>query len=92
MITSNDIQTLATLAHIHINDTEIENFSKNVDDVLAYVGTLQDIDTTGYDVTEFVFDNPTFREDEVITEYHDSGVMACATVIQNGAVSVPKVL
>ena len=48
MATREEVVKLASLARIHIVDSELEKFTKEFDEILAYVGQLDklDIDTT----------------------------------------------
>jgi aspartyl-tRNA(Asn)/glutamyl-tRNA(Gln) amidotransferase subunit C len=44
MISIKDIEKLATLGRLKINDTEKESLRKDIDSILGYVGEIQKVD------------------------------------------------
>lgn len=44
MATTEEVQKLASLARIRIEDAELEKFTKEFDSILAYVGQLEKLD------------------------------------------------
>ena len=44
MATKEDVQKLAALARIEIGEAELENFTKEFDAILAYVGQLEKLE------------------------------------------------
>lgn len=70
MISRNDIQKLAALARMKLTDQEEEKFTKEIDSILGYVATIQNVSGTAE--AEVVGKNKnTLRED---THPHESGI------------------
>ena len=44
MATTDDVKKLAALAHISVNGAELEKFTSEFDEILAYVGQLETLD------------------------------------------------
>ncbi len=47
MATTEEVQKLAALARIRIEDKELEKFTSEFDAILAYVGQLEKLDVSG---------------------------------------------
>lgn len=43
MATPDEVRKLAALARIEVSDAEIESFAKEFDDILAYVGKIEEL-------------------------------------------------
>ncbi len=67
-MTKDDVLHLANLARIKLTDTEVEQFTTEIDAVLKYVSTIDDI-VADADITKKVGPiHNVFRADEVTTE------------------------
>ena len=67
-MTKEEILHLGTLARIRLSDSEAEKLNTEIDSILAYVGTINDIVAEG-DLTKAVGPvHNVFREDEVTNE------------------------
>jgi aspartyl-tRNA(Asn)/glutamyl-tRNA(Gln) amidotransferase subunit C len=44
MATAEDVKKLASLARIHVEDAELEKFTREFDAILAYVGQLEKLE------------------------------------------------
>ena len=58
MATTEDVQKLATLARIRVEEGQLEKFTKEFDAILAYVGQLEKLDVPRGDTSR---NKPTLR-------------------------------
>lgn len=66
-ITKEDVLRLAKLSNIYIDDSQVEAFAKELEEILGYVETLADVDVSGISPTEQVTGlKNVMRADEVI--------------------------
>ena len=92
MITSVDIEKLASLARIKISDEEKESMRTDIESILAYVGQVKDLSGTVKD------ESPALRNvmrDDVVT--HTSGeftesLLALAPSREGNYLKVKKIL
>ena len=64
-LTRDDVQRIAELASLELTEAEVETFTRQLADILAYAQQVQDIDTTGVPPTSHVFGGMPFdRPDE----------------------------
>ena len=93
-VSSDDVRGLAQLSNIQLSDEETESLKTDIDNILAYIDMLGELDTTGVEPTYQVNDlRNVFREDVV-----DQGrvtrdeLVSLAPESLNHQVKVPKVL
>ena len=93
-ITTDDVLSLARLSNIQLSDTEVESLKTDLANILAYIDTLGELDTSGVEPTYQVNDlQNVFREDVI-----DQGVVTRENLISlapeslDSQVKVPKVL
>ena len=64
-LTRDEVQRIAELASLDLTEAEVETFTRQLADILAYAQQVQDIDTTGVPPTSHVFGAMPFdRPDE----------------------------
>lgn len=93
-ITTDDVRQLAQLSSLQMSDGEIESIAADIENILNYIGQLNELDTTGVEPTYQVtgLEN-VWRGDEV-----DSGdvpreqLLALTAEQSDNQVKVPKVL
>jgi aspartyl-tRNA(Asn)/glutamyl-tRNA(Gln) amidotransferase subunit C len=93
--TDDDVRKIAALARLELSPTEIEMFSKQLGDILAYAGAIQQVDTTDVPPTSHVLSRgpawradepaPSLNRDDVLREAPDPAPAA-------GVFRVPKVI
>lgn len=93
MASADDVRKLASLARIHISDTQLEQFSKEFDGILAYVGQIEGLQVAGETMEVPVVHN-VFREDG---EPHEKGKYTEALATQfpsreGNSLSVKKII
>ncbi len=90
-ITDETIEYVGILAKLELSDEEKENAKKDMSDMLAYVGKLNELDTDGVEPMSQTFSmNNVFRED-IITNGNDrENMLLNAPEQKDGAYVVPK--
>lgn len=64
-LTDAEVRRIAALARLDLSPAEIEVFSKQLGDILAYADAIQQVDTTGVPPTSHVLSRgPAWRPDE----------------------------
>lgn len=96
MIEKHEVQNLAELARIKMNDEELASFTKDFEEILAYVSSLQklNIDTINEESLRAIYPTNTFREDE---NSHESNaftekILKEAPKTHKGFIQVDKIL
>ena len=88
-----EIEKLATLSRIAINDETINEVSQRLDSVLQLVDQLQAVDTTGVEAMSHPMQaTQRLREDEVSEINQREALQAIAPDIEEGLFLVPKVI
>lgn len=84
---------VAHLARLSLNPEEIETFTRQLNDILAYVAKLQEVDTEGVPPLAHVIPlSNAFREDEVHPCLERDQSLANAPERAEGAFVVPRVI
>ncbi|PKL36986.1 Asp-tRNA(Asn)/Glu-tRNA(Gln) amidotransferase GatCAB subunit C [Candidatus Peregrinibacteria bacterium HGW-Peregrinibacteria-1] len=66
MLTEKEVRHVAKLARLGLSDEEVERFKVHMNGVLEYVEVLQELDTTGVELTAQVTGlKNVMREDEI---------------------------
>ena len=94
MISKEEIKKIASLAKINISDDELESYSDQISNILNYMSTLNEVDTS--EVEEFsnkLFNsNPSLREDVVEESLDREEVIKLAPKSDGVHFQVPKVI
>ena len=92
-IKKEEILHIAKLASLKIKDEEIEEYRKNLQDILNFANTINSVDTDKIEETNGISDNVNvFREDEV-QEFEDiDALMQNAKDKQDNMFRIPKVI
>ena len=56
VFTRSDVEAIAGLANLDLDDTEIDVFARQLGDILEYANQVQQIDTTGVSPTSHALD------------------------------------
>lgn len=65
-VTRKDVEYIASLAKLKFEDTELDNYTHQLNDILAYVEKLNELDTENIEpLSHPVENNNVFREDEL---------------------------
>lgn len=90
-----DVVSVAALARLELTPEEVELFSRQLVEILAYADAVQQIDTTGVAPTSHAgATEPAWRDDEVQPSIERDRVLADApgASVRAGLFKVPKVL
>ncbi|MBU0467475.1 MAG: Asp-tRNA(Asn)/Glu-tRNA(Gln) amidotransferase subunit GatC [Candidatus Omnitrophica bacterium] len=93
MISKEDVLNIASLSRIHLKDNEIDQLTKNLEDILEYITKLENLDVSNVEPTSHVLAlENVYREDTVIPSLGQANAIKISADIQNGSFKVPKVI
>lgn len=65
-ITKKDIEHIANLSMLNLSDLEIERYTKDMQEIVAFAEQVNEVDTENVDISAFALDTyNVFRKDEV---------------------------
>lgn len=90
---SKQVQQLAHLARININESLVEEVADSIDSILELVNQLQTADTDGVEPMSHPMDaKQRLRQDDVTEANQREALQAIAPKTEDGLFLVPKVL
>lgn len=93
MIEKRDIENIANLSNLKLNDNEIDTFTRQLNDIVRYVKKVDEFDTDGVVPTgNIVLMKNVVREDKVEPSMDREKVLANAAEKKNGHFKVPKIM
>ena len=93
MISKKDVTYIAGLSRIHLEESETELFTKNLEDILHYIALLEKLDVSGVEPTSHAFPlKNVFRKDVVTPSLSQKDALKFSVAKHNGAFKVPKVI
>ena len=91
IISDETIEYVGILAKLELSEEEKEQAKKDRANMLDYIDTLNELDTSGVEPMSHVFPvNNVFREDVVTNEDDREEILANAPEAKDGAFVVPK--
>lgn len=91
IISDETIEYVGILAKLELSEEEKEQAKKDMANMLDYIDTLNELDTSGVEPMSHVFPvNNVFREDVVTNEDDRKEILANAPEAKDGAFVVPK--
>ena len=91
IISDETIEYVGILAKLELSEEEKEQTKKDMANMLDYIDTLNELDTSGVEPMSHVFPvNNVFREDVVTNEDDRDEILANAPEAKDGAFVVPK--
>ena len=91
IISDETIEYVGILAKLELSEEEKEQAKKDMANMLDYIDTLNEPDTSGVEPMSHVFPvNNVFREDVVTNEDDREEILANAPEAKDGAFVVPK--
>lgn len=91
IISDETIEYVGILAKLELSDEEKEQAKKDMANMLDYIDTLNELDTSGVEPMSHVFPvNNVFREDVVTNGDDREEILANAPEAKEGAFIVPK--
>ncbi len=92
-IDKNTAKRVANLARIEVADSELDQLSSELNNVLEMIDQLQEVDVEGVEpMTSVVPMNAPLREDVVTAGDIQSQILANAPLAREGFFAVPKVV
>jgi len=92
-LTREEVLHVANLARLSLAPEEIELFTRQLNDILAYVQKLQELDTTGVEPLAHVIPVfNVFREDVVREGLDRDTALSNAPAREEGALVVPRII
>ena len=90
IISDETIEYVGILAKLELSEEEKEQAKKDMANMLDYIDTLNELDTSGVEPMSHVFPvNNVFREDVVTNEDDRDEILANAPEAKDGALVVP---
>lgn len=92
-ISKEEIIHIAKLASLNLTEQEIEKYTNDMQEILEFANTINNVDTTGFDETIGANEKyNVFRKDEVV-EYGDKeSLLQNAPSQDEGMFRIPKVI
>lgn len=92
-LSKQEVEHVAHLARLAISEEEVEIFSRQLSEILTYIGKLNELDTSRVQPTSHVLDlSNVFREDAVKECLPSTEVLSNAPDRENGFFRVPKII
>ena len=92
-LTSEEVRRVALLARLKLTPEEEEHLTKQLGDILQYVGKLNQLDTSGVEpFTHLANMTIPMREDIVTNEAAPESLLANAPARENDFFKVPKII
>jgi aspartyl-tRNA(Asn)/glutamyl-tRNA(Gln) amidotransferase subunit C len=92
-ITRDEVWHVSRLARLDMDESQMDRFAEQIDRILAYVDTLNRVDTSGVAATAHAIDvKNAFRDDEVRPHLERTLALANAPSAEDGCFVVPKVI
>jgi aspartyl-tRNA(Asn)/glutamyl-tRNA(Gln) amidotransferase subunit C len=92
-LSKEEVEHVAKLARLAVSEAEKESFSRQLSEILSYIGKLNELDTSNIEPTSHVLDlSNVFRDDGVRESLPPSDVLANAPDSENDHFRVPKII
>ena len=96
-ITRDDVVRVAELAYLDLSEDELEKYRRQIDEILDYIGKLNELDTSGVEpMAQVLADDQaadaTMREDLVVPSAVAEDVLSQAPDPEPPYFRVPKVI
>ena len=95
-ITETEVRYVADLANLKLTDSEIARLAKDMDEILAYMDALNELDTASVEPMAQVLyqseETATLRADEMVAPIGSEAALANAALAGAGYYKVPRVI
>ncbi|MBW1989166.1 MAG: Asp-tRNA(Asn)/Glu-tRNA(Gln) amidotransferase subunit GatC [Deltaproteobacteria bacterium] len=92
-ISPDELLHVARLARLSLDEADLAVFTRQVGDILAYVDTLNEADTSGVPLQSHAAKlTNAFREDEVTNPEGAAGLLDNVPEREDGDILVPKII
>ncbi len=92
-IEDKDVLHIAKLARLKLADNELENYKKNLQEILDFADTINHVNTDDIGETIGINENyNVFRKDEIVQDSDKDELLANAPSQDEGMFRIPKVI
>lgn len=92
-VTAEDVRSIARLARLEVNDTEVDFYTRQLSRILELVAQMNDAATDDVAPLAHPLDTPARLRDDVVTETDQRAAMqSVAPAMENGLYLVPRVI
>ena len=92
-LSKEEVEHVAKLARLSIDEEEVDLFRKHLSDILTYIETLNEIDTSNVEPTSHVLNlENVFREDKERPGLSREEALSGAPAQERGFFRVPKII
>ncbi len=92
-IEDNVVLHIAKLARLKLDENELENYKKNLQEILDFADTIKNVNTDNIGETIGINENyNVFRKDEIKQESNKEELLANAPSQDEGMFRIPKVI
>jgi aspartyl-tRNA(Asn)/glutamyl-tRNA(Gln) amidotransferase subunit C len=93
-LTREDVLRVAELARLELSESEVDLFTRQLDDILGYAEQIREVDTTGVSPTSHMLSTGGWRDDAPAPSLDRDASLANAPSADRsaGLFKVPKVL
>jgi aspartyl-tRNA(Asn)/glutamyl-tRNA(Gln) amidotransferase subunit C len=92
-LSKEEVKHVARLARLSVSEEEIEVFSRQLSEILTYIGKLNELETSNIEPTSHVLDiKNVFREDRITPSLSREEALAGAPEQEDGFFRVPKII
>ena len=92
-VTKEDVQYIAALSRIHLENNELELLTKDLGGILDYIKKLEKLDVAKVAPTSHVFPlKNVYREDIVCPSFSQEESLKISIAQENGAFKVPRII
>lgn len=92
-IKNEDIKHLAKLSMLNLSDEEIEKYAQNMQDIVGFANTVNELDTDGIEESAFISEAfNVFRKDEVKESLSREELLKNAPSSNGEAYSLPSMM
>ena len=92
IIEKKDVEYVAKLARLKLNETQKELFLKQLNDILAFFKQLNELDTEKVEPTSYILNSSNlFHDDIVKPSLPQNAVLSLTQHKKNGYIRVPRI-
>lgn len=92
-ISDEEVLHIAKLARLNLPENEIQNYKKNLEEILEFADTINKVDTANIGETIGTNENyNVFRKDEIIQNSNKDELLSNAPSQDEGMFRIPKVI
>ena len=91
-VSKEEILHIAKLANLNLTDAEIDKYTNDMEDILNFANTVNNVDTNGVDETIGTDSYNVFRKDEIVQSFDRETLLQNAPSQDEGMFRIPKVI